>query len=133
MPASLFHRLDNQALRWVGLLWMALFMLWLPLEDLGAGSAVSLAAGLCLWLLVRNRWQSGAMRLPQWLLRGLLAGLGVVPLAMAAMAFKTGLHSHDLPDFAVWQVLALLDQWPWWLLAGGLTAALGYLGEMNRT
>jgi hypothetical protein len=51
----------------------------------------------------------------------------VTPLAIGLMAFKSGLHGHNAPDFTLAQMQAALDLFPYFALAGlgvGLAAAL---------
>lgn len=100
-----------------GMLLLAAFLLWLPLEDMSIWTTVILAGALSAWL--GWRWQhhhpaSG------WLvsLRGALLGLGTPILAILIMAFKGGLHGHGFPDFTVRQILQTLALLPYTIVIG---------------
>ena len=86
-----------------GILWMFLFLIWLPIEDINIWETLALAAGGSLWLLFRvkpqtfSSWRSTLM----W---GLALGLTVPLLTISLMAFKGGAHGHGFPDFSVNQV-----------------------------
>lgn len=65
---------------------------------------------------------------------GPAAGAAVVPMTLAAMALKTGLHAHG-PEYTVAQLAAVWAQWPVWLVAGGVAGvglALVALGWAAR-
>lgn len=113
-----------------------LLLLWLPVEDESEHWVILLAAAICSlfaarllvtplprsWLgwLPRNEW-------PHWLAYpGLaaLAGLGITPVALFLMAFKSGVHGHSRPDFTPDQLASVIARTPLWV-AAGLLVGLG--------
>ncbi|MDH5505884.1 MAG: hypothetical protein OEZ02_01535 [Anaerolineae bacterium] len=109
----------RRRLRTLALLWMAFFLLWLPLEDVHLGFVVALAAAASLYLaanlIVTRRIRHTQLRFwALWLFTGLVGPL----LAVFLMVFKGGLHAHGFADFAAAQIYAVLSAAPWWLLAG---------------
>lgn len=72
--------------------------------------------GLAAW----RAGQGAFARAPLWagLGGGLLAGLGVAPLAAGLMVFKNGLHAHGFPDFPAGEIAAVLGKTPLWGVSG---------------
>ncbi len=115
------------------------FFVWLPFEDtqvysvLGFAGAVSaLMAARYLMSAQAYRWLAelaprGSNGLPKvlfYVMLGVLAGLGVTPLALLIMAFKSGVHGHPAFDFTPGQVTQVIQRTPIWGL-GGLMLGLG--------
>ncbi|TAK13608.1 MAG: hypothetical protein EPO32_04765 [Anaerolineae bacterium] len=120
----------KRRLRWAALAWGALFLFWLPLEDVTPNAALGLAGGLCVWGAVG--WTARRDVPPaRWPWLGLVAGLALAPLAAGLLVFKSGLHSHGFPDFGPRQLLDLLAGMPAWGLGGALAGA-GAWGIANR-
>lgn len=115
----------DRRLRLAGLVWGAVFLLWLPVEDVTPSAALALAGGAAVWGVAR--WGRG-LAPGRWWLAGLAAGLALAPLAAGLLVFKSGLHSHGFPDFGPRQLLGALAGTPAWglggALAGGVAAAL---------
>ncbi len=129
-----------RALRWAGILWGILFLVWLPFEDLTTTYPVLLAAGLSLWLGARAIYLTPGPspslsdeegRVPslvtakrgeavRWFITGLRLGFVVPFIAVFLMVFKGGLHAHGFPDFVPAQISAVLRSAPWWALAGAI-------------
>lgn len=102
-----------------------LILMWLPIEDSNEVTAIIfglLISGIFSLRLTLVRQQS--KNLLRITLIGLLAGLVIVPIALILIAFKTGLHSHGIPDFPANQILSMLGRIPLFAL-GGLFLGLG--------
>jgi hypothetical protein len=107
------------------------FLVWIPFEDTTTTWVLFFATAICLLggaSLLANRQVLGSWsRTGRGAFLGGLAGLAVTPLAIGLMAFKSGLHGHNAPDFTLAQMQAALDLFPYFALAGlgvGLAAAL---------
>jgi len=102
-----------------------LILLWLPIEDTSEKPAISIALVISVLLALRalcgRQYQQGIIRMT---LIGGLAGTAITPIALLLIAFKTGLHSHGIPEFPVEQVIALLRRTPFFSI-GGLFVGLG--------
>lgn len=127
----------TRRLRLLSLLLGAILLLWVPLEDTHERWAILFAAAISLLLVAtaapRIARLPGIARLGHpWLeaLLGCLAGLGVTPLGLFLMAFKSGIHGHGRPDFTPEQVLFIIQRWPVFVLSG-LLIGLG-LGLYRR-
>jgi len=117
-------------LRLLAILLGVLLLIWLPFEDLSENWAVLFAIAIaCLaysYLLIRVHHKNRII----YPLAGFLAGLAVTPMAIALMAFKSGVHSHGFPDFTPGHVLNVIRMTPVWgiagLLIGGGIALLSF-------
>lgn len=74
-------------------------------------TVVLLAMAVSVWIGVR--FLSGvSLEKEKFLIKqsliGLLCGLTVSPVAIGLMAFKTGLHGHDVPDFTPEQIQTVI-------------------------
>lgn len=100
-------------------------LLWLPLEDTDERNVLLLALAICSWwgtrFIVRLAAADDSSFLRHFLI-GLLSGMAVTPLALALMAFKTGVHGHGTPDFTIEQILTVLRLAPFWIVIGILLA-----------
>ncbi len=122
------------------LLWGAYAAVWLALEGAPGRDLLLAAGGLALLVVAGAARVCGGRRLSARQVVGLAgavglaAGAAVVPAALAAMAFKTGLHAHGA-EYITAQIAAVWAQWPLWLMAGGM-AGLGLglvaLGQAAR-
>ena len=118
-------------LRMVAFLLGVVLLIWLPVEDLGEAWVLLLAAGICIWGALRV-WvsiaENSGIRAWHFALIGMVAGLAVPVLGIALMVFKSGLHSHQSPDFTTAQMGGLLLRTPYWGIGGFLIGAgLGIL------
>jgi hypothetical protein len=105
----------------------AVLLLWLPVEEVSAAGALVFAGAINAWWGTRLLLDAPADRralLLRYALVGALAGLAVSPVALLLMIFKSGLHSHNQPDFTPGQMLAVIQRTPVWA-AAGLLVALG--------
>jgi hypothetical protein len=103
------------------------FLFWIPFEDSSPTITLLLALALCAWgavyFLIKT--QSHLHRvLLRTILAGTLAGAAVTPLALFLLAFKTGLHGHQAPDFTPEQIFSVIYRGPIWLV-GGFLIGLG--------
>jgi hypothetical protein len=107
-------------LRLAALLLGVLLLLWLPVEDTGEIQVLVAAAAVSAWLAVRYLVSLPApVKNPaKHILVGTLAGLAITPLALFLMAFKTGLHGHESPDFTSEQIYFVISRTPLWGFAG---------------
>jgi hypothetical protein len=102
-------------------------LLWLPFEDKDETRALLSAAALNTWITLRFiiRIPEQKKRNPfRHILVGILAGLAVTPMTLFLMAFKTGIHGHESPDFTAEQIFAVVSRTPLWGVAG-LVLGLG--------
>jgi hypothetical protein len=117
-------------LRYAGLFLLVLLLLWLPVEDLHEGWVLGYGAALCAWGAARYLTTRKADPNRFWLhylLVGAVAGTALTPAALLLMAFKTGLHGHEAPDFTSLQIARVITLTPAWILSGsfiGLGAGL---------
>lgn len=102
-----------------------LMLLWLPLEDSSESPVMVFALIISGVLALRVTYlEQNTPNLLRIALIGLLAGLFVIPIALVLIAFKTGVHSHDVPDFPAEQILSILQRIPLFTL-GGLFLGVG--------
>jgi hypothetical protein len=104
-------------LRVAGIIIGFLGLIWLPFEDTSTFFSVGLAVLICTWLAGRVVLQSKP-RLIRHILIGSVAGAAVVPVALALMAVKGGLHTHGFADFVPLQVRRVIAGFPYWVLGG---------------
>jgi hypothetical protein len=122
-------------------------MLWLPFEDTHTKWAVGFGAAIAVWFAARKVtriWfthialsarSSSIQVFARCSLAGLLAGLAVTPLAFFLMVFKTGLHSHGIPDFTYEQAVEVLHRTPFLALSGlflGLGSGFAILSTSHK-
>jgi hypothetical protein len=107
-------------LRLAALLLGIFLLLWLPVEDTDEIEVLVAAAAVSAWLALRYLLSQpgSAKSLGKHILVGTLAGLAVTPLALFLMAFKTGLHGHENPDFTAEQIYYVIYRTPIWGFAG---------------
>jgi len=102
-----------------------LILLWLSIEDTSEIPAITIAIFVSLLfalrsLLGKQRQQS----LTRFTLLSGLAGVGVIPISLFLIAFKSGLHSHGIPEYPFEQIIAVLRRTPFFAM-GGLLVGLG--------
>jgi len=103
-------------MKWVIPVTIAFIFIWLPLEDNTILIPLLLAlpiSGLVAWLSY-HRFHFGYVRC------GMMGGLVIAPIALLLIAFKTGVHGHDIADFTARQILSVINSTPAWTLAGSL-------------
>ena len=103
------------------------FLFWISIED--SSTAAPLLFALALTTLGAVIFLSGSTKpfqttLPNYILTGIVAGIAITPLTLFLMAFKTGLHGHQAPEFNNQQILSIIYRTPIWLI-GGLLVGLG--------
>ncbi len=111
--------------RWPGFLWLALFLLWLPLEDTKTIIPIILATYLILWIIIakfilaRESW-----KISYFAILGVL-GTSLLPIvASFLMLFKSGVHSHGFSEYSPNQFVDLLSAIPL-AAASGLIIGIG--------
>lgn len=121
----------DQRLRWMSLILGGIMLFWLPVEDQNFIAVILFSFAICClgaFTFSRRRnlpsWQSAWM--------GLWAGLCVGPVSFLLMIFKIGLHSHNMPDFSLFQLFHLLEIAPIWGMVGGLLGGGLYLYQLSR-
>lgn len=127
-------------LRWLELAYAVLVLFWLPVEDVHSNWILLIAALGCglgtLHLIFRGR-RMRPLLFRHYLFVGVLSGGSVPIVAVLMMVFKSGLHSHVVPDFTFPQLLEVLARLPAWISGGaliGLGAGLycrSVSGKMN--
>ncbi|MGH2582167.1 MAG: hypothetical protein ACRDFQ_04655 [Anaerolineales bacterium] len=110
-------KLSSLNLRAAGIVWMLVFLIWLPFEDTQTGFTVVLAAAGVFWLVLKQRfdWRGGWLGAGAW---GAALGTAVPLAAVALMAFKGGIHRHGFADFSARQVLGVLELLPICIVTG---------------
>lgn len=115
----------QRIIRVSGILLAGLFIVWLPIEDVDTQYIFPLSVGLNIWLAANKIINGNIVPvLIQFTLAGMITGLLVTPMAIILIAFKSGLHAHGFPDFALIQIYELLATTPWWTLIGILVGAV---------
>jgi hypothetical protein len=113
-----------QVLRAIGASWLLMFLIWLPFEDTHIFFSLALALDLCIWLAMRNWSVWSGLDLPLAMLAASI-WLAAVPLiAIALMAFKSGVHGHGFADFSARQVTTTLLAVPVCFVLGGVFGGL---------
>lgn len=123
-------------LRLAALLLGVFLLLWLPVEDTNEIQVLVASAAVSAWLALRYlvRLPGSAKSLGKHILVGMLAGFAVTPLALFLMAFKTGLHGHESPDFTAEQIYFVISRTPVWGFAGlllGLGSGMLHLAVLD--
>jgi hypothetical protein len=103
--------------RILGLGWLAVVLVWLPVEDVGVAAALLLGGTGCLWVTLFL----GKRRRHVWI--GGLAGFATPATAALLMLFKTGLHAHGFSDFSGAQLWVAIRLTPY-LAAAGLAVGV---------
>ncbi len=106
------------------IIWMVLFLFWLPIEDTTIWASAALALGLTIGLAFRFALNRSAPSWPNTFATGALLGGSLPLLTIFLMAFKSGLHAHGFADFTLRQFLVVLYSIPFTILIGLLIAAL---------
>jgi putative flippase GtrA len=102
-----------------------LILLWLPIEDTSEIPAITIALIIC--GLLALRFLFGDQSQPSFIrmtFLSALAGIAIIPMSLFLIAFKSGIHSHDTPEFPVEQIMAVLQRTPYFAI-GGLLIGLG--------
>lgn len=106
--------------RLAALIWLGLFLVWLPFEDVSTNGALLLGVLGVLWLILRfvvPLTRSGVLRIAGF---GALAGLLTTLATLFLLFFKSALHAHGFSDYTAFQYLAVLSNLP-------LLVALGFI------
>lgn len=122
--------LVQRRLRILALFTGFLLFVWLPFEDTHINWVLLFAVLICSQAAARVIYGLRSKQGWAWLiypLTGGLTGLAVTLVALLLMAFKSGVHGHEVPDFTPAQVTSVLARTPVWATAGlliGLGTAL---------
>ncbi len=112
------------------------FLFWLPIEDTTMFTAICFAFAICTWTaaiyLIRDK-QTRPANLKYFILAGTIAGALVTPTALFILAFKTGLHGHQSPDFTTQQILSMIRKTPFWIIGGFLIGTGSGILITNRS
>ncbi len=137
MPPSAFAVANSNKsplwLRWWGILWAIVTLLWLPIEDIDTTKLVLVAAGWAIWLgikLANGTFLAAAPWRFVWI--GILSGFTILVFVFALVLFKAGMHRHGFLDFSFWQLGRVVRQTPWWVLAGGLAGGMIEIWHKQR-
>jgi hypothetical protein len=106
------------------IIWMVLFLFWLPIEDTTIWASAALALGLTIGLAFRFALNRSAPSWANTFATGALLGASLPLLTIFLMAFKSGLHAHGFADFTLRQLSVVLYSIPFTILIGLLIAAL---------
>jgi hypothetical protein len=122
-------------IRWFAILLGMVFLIWIPFED--SSTTPPLVFAMALTTLGAVIFLSSDKRpfrtaLLNSIFAGTLAGIVITPLALFLMVFKTGLHSHQAPEFSNQQILSIIYRTPIWLLGGFLVGLGSGLWLVNR-
>lgn len=110
-------------------LWMRLLTIsfaislffWLSVEDSTDNIVVLFSALICTWIttaiLLRIKSKT-TISYYYYILAGFLAGAAITPVALLLMIFKTGLHSHSVPDYTIGHIISVIRKTPIWLISG---------------
>ena len=107
--------------RWALLLTLVVTLAWLAVEEKSRMGTVIFALPWAALIVCRLRPRS-PKPFVDVLVRSILAGALVGPLAALLMLVKVGVHGHPQPDYAVADVLAMLA---WTPLGASLGALFG--------
>jgi hypothetical protein len=113
------------SIRWTGILWGLVTIIWLPIEDSSTFYLIAISAGWSAWSAAR--WihpRSRSIDSRRALLVGAGAGVLIFPFAMALTGLKAGLHDHGFLDFTNSQLLDIAKATPLWAAIGALISAL---------
>ena len=116
------------SMRWIAIILGMVFLFWIPFED--TSTLFPILFSIALATMGASIFLSGnkkPFRKPifNYVLAGSIAGIAITPLTLFLMAFKTGLHGHQAPDFTNQQVLSIVYRIPIWTL-GGILIGLGF-------
>ena len=122
-------------MRFIAIILGMVFLFWLPIEDTNEYGAILFSIIICSWLAASDlirRQKSHPENLIQFVLVGSFAGVLITPLTLFLMAFKTGLHGHQAPDFTAQQFLSVARKTPIWLLGGFLISLGSGIWQIHR-
>lgn len=111
--------------RLAALIYGALLLGWLSLEDNGVLSVALLGTGLAAWLTYFGVWRffpQHRLSAPSMIAMGFVGGAGGALGTTALMFFKTAWHGHLFPDYPFGMMIAMLQRVPVW---GGAGAMVG--------
>jgi hypothetical protein len=114
-------------MRYIAIIMGLLFLFWLPVEDTTTFFVLFFATTICCWFAASfliTKKEEFHHSLTPFLVTGFVAGLLVTPLSLFLMAFKTGLHGHEYPDFMSQQIQSVIQKTPIWIF-GGFLISLG--------
>lgn len=120
--------------RLLGVAWLGLVLLWLPIEDTNIAAPLALGVLGAAWLYVRFvvSEQNASKKWKTWA-QGTLIGGTAIPLAALLMIFKSGVHDHGFPDFPLSDFVDLLSLLPIGLALGFVASLLTLRRWKQRT
>lgn len=104
-------------------------LIWLPFEDTTTFWVVLLSAWISWVLSLQAGFRlSRAKPISPWrmIILAVLGGLAVAPVSLLLVILKSGVHAHGGSDYSPEQIVALLLQAPFWMLASTLVG-LGFI------
>ena len=122
-------------MRFLAIILGVTLLLWLPIEDTTEIWAILFAIAISIWLAIAFLTPKRvSLRSPlyNYILIGSLAGILITPVALLLMAFKTGLHGHETPDYTVQQLISILRRTPIWIAGGFLIGTGGGIWLTKR-
>jgi hypothetical protein len=104
------------------LLALALALAWLTVEENSRLGAAAFGAPWAVWIAGRIRFPRGGPVVGV-ILRSMVGGACLGPLAIILMLLKVALHSHVSPDYQLEDVVAMLAWTPAGAGLGGMVGA----------
>lgn len=105
-------------------------LFWLPIEDASEQSSIIIAITISILLATRyliNFPVDTPKQIFFHALIGSLAGAGAILMAIFLLAFKSGLHNHDFPDYSSEQFINIARFSPFLIASGFLLSLSGAL------
>lgn len=124
-------------LRWITAVFGIYSVIWISLEGDLSQTVLLGVWGTAVFLLsfMQNQWGGKVFSAGGWWAKtavlGLLLGAGSGLSTLFFMALKTGLHAHG-PEFALTEIKWVIQQTPFWSLAGLFTGlGVGLLSSIQ--
>jgi hypothetical protein len=111
MPESAVIFRPIWKIRIIAIITSIVVLLWLPVEDDHEWTVLILAVAISGLIGIRfllGTYVNKKRFLHIYAITGLFTGLVISPITIGLMAFKTGLHGHDVPDFTPDQIQTVL-------------------------
>jgi hypothetical protein len=118
---------SNLSMRILGIIIGITIFIWLSFEDKNETIAIILAIIINSWIAIvftKHNQKQSQLNLIYFMILGLLVGASVAPMTLFLMAFKTGLHSHLIPEYTNIQINSIIRRIPVWIV-GSIFVSLG--------